>query len=81
MVSISNRLDLAAALLSAGVRSTVFSVDGERDLALCMEEVGGSWEIFYFERGGRSILGVFSSEASACEFMYDSVMSDPTSFI
>jgi len=80
-VDIVNRLELVEKLKAAGVRSTAYSVDGNKDMALCIEKKGDQWDVFYSERGGESFSKTFYSEKAACEFMFDSLMNDKTSFI
>lgn len=81
-MDVSNRLKLVRALQSAGVRSSAYSVSGAMDLALCLERLGsGEWQVFYFERGGKTFIKDFDSEAEACLYMYSQLISDRTSFL
>jgi hypothetical protein len=77
----SNRLKLIRALQAAGVRPGAYSVSGAEDLALCLENVDGLWEVFYFERGGKTFSKRFSSESDACTYMYEELMGDKTAFM
>jgi hypothetical protein len=80
-MDISTRLELIRALQSAGVRASAYSVSGAEDLALCLESVGGAWEVFYFEKGTKAFSKLFSSESDACAYMYHELMTDKTSFM
>ncbi|MCY0911381.1 hypothetical protein IV454_00835 [Massilia antarctica] len=77
----SNRLKLIRALQAAGVRPSAYSVSGAEDLALCLENVDGKWEVFYSEKGERNHIKQFSSESDACTYMYQELMADKTSFM
>jgi hypothetical protein len=77
----SNKLKLIRALQAAGVRPGAYSVMGAEDQALCLELVNGEWEVFFFERGGKTFSKRFSSEADACNYMYSELMGDKTAFM
>lgn len=80
-MDISNKLKLIRALQSAGVRSSAYSVSGAQDLALCLENVGDKWEVFYFEKGEKNYSKFFSFESDACTHMYQELIGDKTSFM
>lgn len=77
----NTRVKLIGALQIAGVRPRAYSVSGAQDLALCLGNVDGQWEVFYFERGEKTFSKRFSTESDACTYMYKELMSDKTSFI
>jgi hypothetical protein len=74
-------MKLVRALQSAGVRPTAYSVSGTEDMALCLEKVDDGWEVFYFERGGKTFSRTFASEADACDYMYSELVNDKTSYM
>jgi hypothetical protein len=81
-MDVSTRLKLVRALQAAGVRNSAYSVSGRMDLALCLEKVeNGEWEVFYYERGGKTFSKRFSTEAEACLLMYTELIRDKTSFL
>lgn len=69
------------ALQNAGVRSTAYSVSGPKDMALCLENSRDGWEVFYFERGGKTFSKTFATEADACTYLYLELLGDKTSFM
>lgn len=76
----TNRLKLVRALEAEGIRSSAYSVNGAEDMALCLDKISDSnWEVFYFERGGKTFSRTFSTETDACQFMYSELASDKTS--
>ena len=77
----STRLKLIRGLEAAGVRSSAYSVSGAEDLALCLENLNGKWQVFYFEKGEKNYNRIFSSESDACNYMYNELIGDKTSFM
>ena len=74
-----NRNDVAKLLEASGVSSTTYCVDGSaRDEAYILEQDGRSWSVYYSERGLRTALAWFDSEADACKDMLARVLDDPT---
>ncbi|WP_199065682.1 hypothetical protein [Chitinimonas sp. BJB300] len=80
-MDITNKLSLIRSLQAAGIRPSAYSVSGPEDMALCLEEVRPNWEVFYFERGGKTFSKTFPTEAEACEYMYQELMGDKTAFM
>jgi hypothetical protein len=80
-VDITNRMKLVKALQLIGVRPDAYSVSGAEDMALCIDKIGNGWEVFYFERGGKTFSKVFDSEQDACVYMYSELIRDKTSFM
>ena len=77
----TTRMKLVRALQDAGVRPTAYSVSGPEDMALCLEKAGDGWEVFYFERGGKTFSKMFAAEADACTYMYSELVGDKTSYM
>lgn len=44
-----------------------YSIDKIKDESLCLVFDGGSWNIFYSERGSRTDVQSFTNEEEACE--------------
>lgn len=80
-MDITNRMKLVKALQNAGVRASAYNVSGAKDMALCIEKNSDEWEVFYFERGGKTFSKLFASEEDACTYMYNELIRDKTAFI
>lgn len=80
-MDITNRMKLVKALQSVGVRPSAYSVSGAEDMALCIDKAADGWEVYYFERGGKTFSKLFSSEQDACMYMYSELISDKTAFM
>ena len=65
--------ELRERLESMNVRSTHYSLDGSlQPDAIVLLRNYASWEVFYFdERGGEHDRKVFSSEAEACQHIFE----------
>lgn len=75
-----NITDLINALRSSGIREDAYSVDSSpRDESLCLEVDGGTYRIYYSERGLRTGEAEYRSEDEACREFYRMLLEDPTS--
>ncbi|MGN6578759.1 MAG: hypothetical protein ACTHJ1_02070 [Bordetella sp.] len=81
MVDTSAKSKLIRTLQAAGVRSGAYSLSGAEDMALCLEQLGTEWEVFYFEKGGKTFSKKFPTEADACAYMYQELIGDKTAFM
>jgi len=78
-----NLTELKSALDAAGVseRAYSFTSDGYGEiyrLAPIHDILGGGWEIYYAERGGKTGQLVFRSESEACAEFMRRILQDPT---
>jgi TRAP-type uncharacterized transport system substrate-binding protein len=70
-----NRAELRRALNQAEIRSDVYSLDdGYVENTLCLGANNSTWEVYFCERGERSGLRSFATEAEACEHMLNVLM-------
>ena len=63
------RMQLIFELEKHGVPSSYYSIKGEREDRVCIDEEGGKWIVYYIERGEKTIYDKFNTEDEACEFM------------
>ncbi len=80
-MDITNRMKLVKSLQIIGVRPGAYSVTSYEDMALCIDKTENGWEVFYFERGGKTFSKIFPSEQDACMYMYSELIRDRTSFM
>ena len=74
-----NRTGLQALLQAENVAEDQYELDGQFcDECLCLEELNGSWHVYYAERGLRSGERAFESEDDACQFMARRLLADPS---
>lgn len=71
--------ELEDAFRRHGVRPDAYDLSGDiGSETYVLREEGGEWWVFYSERGKRNNLRRFPSETAACEYMFERVLSDPT---
>lgn len=51
-----------------------FDGTGRKDERFCLEYVKGKWNVFYIERGCKTMDLVFDSEEEACLFLYKELL-------
>lgn len=75
-----DRDELRRILDSEGVRADAYSLQGglEED-RLCLDEVHGSWIVYYVERGKRWNERSFETEDVACKYLLRLLLDDPSS--
>jgi len=44
----------------------------------CIEQIGKRWRVYFAERGERQDEKEFATESEACEYLYNWILSDPT---
>jgi|LFRM01.1.fsa_nt_gb hypothetical protein len=61
--------------LNSKIPSDSYSlVGGLPNEALCINNNGKQWEVYYSERGNKTNLKIFNSENDACEYFYNSLL-------
>ena len=74
-----NRIQLRELAQKEGIRDDAYSLDGglpsERYV---LELTKGGWHVYYSERGLRTGLQKFETEAEACERLFEMLLADPT---
>lgn len=75
-----NRLELAEALVAFGVNRRNYSVyGGFPDDAVCLDVLPmGKWVVYYSERGSRFDVVEFDNESSACTYMFELLVREPS---
>ena len=75
-----NLTTLDAALRAAGIQQRYLAIGtvgpGAWDKH-CIVHRSGVWEVYYTERGEKASLQTFATEADACDYFYNWVMSLP----
>ena len=68
-----NLKELKEKLQKIGVKESQYSInEGLKETALVVENLGGVWKVFYFERGQEELVGIFKSEEDAFEGLLNS---------
>lgn len=67
-----NISSLTRKLDEIGVPSYLYNLDGigRKDERFCMEFVNNEWQVYFSERGIKTINERFASEDEACQFIY-----------
>ena len=67
-----DRVELKQYLEKKRVPSYFYNLDGEgrKDERLCLEFNLGKWNVYFIERGIRTINIFFDSEGDACQYLY-----------
>jgi hypothetical protein len=66
-----NKQQLQEKLIKSGIDSNAYSLEGGLpNEAYCLNHEANIWEVYYSERGNKTSLNVFSTEAEACLDMY-----------
>lgn len=75
-----DRDELRRILDSQGVCADAYSLQGghEED-RLCLDEVHGSWIVYYVERGKRWNERSFETEDAACKYLTQLLLNHPSS--
>lgn len=63
------KVDLVAFLDRKSIPRSTYSLDGDRDDAICLAVEGDEWLVYYSERGSRNHLGWGKTEAQALNIM------------
>lgn len=71
-----DRSELRAALEAADAPRRWFSIDSERNEAICLVQEAGKWKVFYSERGKRNDESTFDTESSACCHLLQLILQD-----
>ena len=73
------RDELAGILAAERIRPDAYALgDVGRDECYVLDDAGGTWEVFYSERGQKGSLRSFRREEDACRYLLDLLRSDPT---
>ena len=74
-----NRTRLQELAKQEGIRDDAYSLDGglpsERYV---LEITEGGWHVYYSERGLRTGIRRFETESEACEYLFETLLADPT---
>jgi len=75
-----DRAELEARLEVARIRRDAYSLDGglPNETLVLGKGAAGQWEVYYSERGLKTGLRVFGSEAEATQFFLERILDDPT---
>jgi hypothetical protein len=74
-----NRTRLQELAKQEGIRDDAYSLDGGLPSERYVLEVAeGGWHVYYSERGLRTGLQTFDTEAEACEHLFEMLLADPT---
>jgi hypothetical protein len=72
-----DRKQLQSLLISKNVRSDAYSLyGGLPNEAYSIYEKNGIWQVYYSERGAAESIMKFDTEAEACNYFYNWIMSD-----
>lgn len=72
------RDELEQRLSNEGISPGAYDLFGEnKDNVYCIEKTASGWLVYFRERGLRDWEHLFSSEAEACEFLYQRIQRDP----
>lgn len=75
-----NRAELVKQLDEFGVNRAAYSLDGGLpNECYTLESRATEWAVYYSERGRRNMEHVFSTEAQACQFLFDWIAQSPAS--
>lgn len=79
-VSSMDRAELVKQLDGLGVNRAAYCLDGGLpNECYTLEPRANEWAVYYSERGRRSMEHVFSTEAQACQFLFDWIAQSPGS--
>jgi len=76
-----NVSELKIDLLARGIRPSAVRFDDSESIAVeyyCISQQQTLWEVYYFERGVKNNLQLFSDEAQACAYLKSLLDSDRT---
>ncbi|WP_295716665.1 hypothetical protein [Mucilaginibacter sp.] len=72
-----DRKQLEALLKSKNIRPDAYSLyGGLPNEAYCIDGKNGVWKVYYSERGTAGSTMRFDTEAGACDYFYNWIMSD-----
>jgi hypothetical protein len=75
-----NRAELVMQLDELGVNRDAYCLDGGLpNECYTLEPRATEWAVYYSERGRRSMEQVFSTEAQACQFLFNWIAQSPAS--
>ena len=74
------RSELERRLAHEGIRADAYDLETRlsKNEVYCLERKDSQWFVYYRERGLRNDERTFTSEADACSFLLDRILSDPT---
>lgn len=71
-----NKQELEHKLNDERIPTHMYKLDGGfPNEAFCLQKIGAKWEVYYSERGQKTGLKIFNSEAVACKYIYDLIKS------
>ena len=71
-----NRDDLLRKFHELGIPDNAYSLFGGLPSECFCLNRGELWEVYYSERGQKSLLGKFQTEEEACDCLFSSMMGD-----
>ena len=72
-----NLKELKLKLKEIGVEESEYSINqGLKENAIIVENLGGFWKIFHYERGHEELIGIFKSESEAYIELLNSFKND-----
>ncbi len=74
------KAELEQILEREGIREDAYSLEGGlRDERYCLDHASPEvWTVYHSERGACTQERSFNSESEACTYLYELIMSDPT---
>ena len=72
-----NLKELKLKLKEIGVKESEYSINqGLKENAIIVEDLGGFWKVFHYEKGHKEFVGIFKSEAEAFMGLLNSFKDD-----
>ncbi|HVA55608.1 MAG TPA: hypothetical protein VNI53_07445 [Gammaproteobacteria bacterium] len=75
------KIELAKRLHDENFLESIFDLDGNIPAAYegyILSKIDNRWRIEYYERGTKRLLGEFTDEGVACDWLYNKLECDPT---
>lgn len=68
--------ELRKKLEQEGISGELYNLDetGRHDERFCLEKEGNDWNVYFMERGIKTMNERFGSEDEACQFIYEQLL-------
>lgn len=71
-----NRMVLLKNLNLVGINKNRYSINGPCEMKICIENNSSYWDVYFLEKGIKTLHKSFLNESDACDYMYHLLLNE-----